>query len=54
MMDLGVLLFSFAVFVTSYLVAKARMPDQGKLSAAIALIAWSSIIFGIFIATFTP
>ena len=54
MMVLGVLLFSFAVFVTSYLVAKARMPDQGKLSATIALIAWSSMLFGILVSKFAP
>ncbi len=54
MMILGVILFSVAVFVISYAVAKAKMFDQGKLSATIALIAWSSMMFGLFISRFAP
>lgn len=54
MMVFGVLIFSVAVFVTSYFVAKARMADQGKLSVAIALIAWGSMMFGMLIARFAP
>jgi hypothetical protein len=53
-MVLGVLLFSVAAFVTSYAVAKARVFDQGKLSAVIALIAWSSMMFGLFISRLAP
>ena len=52
MMIAGVLIFSIAVFILSYLVSKPGEHDSGKLSTSITLIAWGSMIFGLFIARF--
>jgi len=54
MMIPGVLIFSIVVFIVSYLVARAGTGDQGKTSTAIALIAWGSLLLGIFISRVAP
>lgn len=54
MMVLGILLFSIVVFIISFVTAKKRIFDQAKLSALIALIAWGSMMFGLFISRVAP
>jgi hypothetical protein len=49
-MLIEMLFFSLVVFFISYLAAKHPVTDQGKLPALIVLIAWGSLVFGIFIA----
>ena len=45
----GVLLFSVAAFAISFLVGKAGDHDKGKIAAYVTLIAWSSLIFGLYL-----
>ena len=52
MMIVGVLAFSMAVFIVSYLISKAKTFDAGKLAATITLVAWGSMIVGICISRF--
>ncbi len=52
MMIVGVLAFSIAVFIVSYLISKARAFDTGKLAAYITLVAWGSMIVGLCISRF--
>ncbi len=54
MMIIGVLIFSFAILIASYLVSKAGDFDQGKVSTYTALIGWGSLIFGLYIGRMAP
>jgi hypothetical protein len=45
----GVLIFSVATFAMSFLVGKSDDRDKGKVAAYITLIAWSSLIFGLYL-----
>lgn len=54
MMISGILIFSIAVIMVSFLVSKHGDHDRGKLSTMITLIAWGSMIFGLFIARLAP
>ena len=49
MMIIGVLVFSIAVFVISYLIGKSGNVDRGKLAAYIALLMWASFLWGLLI-----
>ncbi len=53
MMIASVLIFSIAVFIVSYLISKARAFDAGKLAAYITLVAWGSMIVGLWISRFS-
>jgi hypothetical protein len=53
MMIVGVLAFSMAVFIVSYLISKAKTFDTGKLAAYITLVAWGSMIVGLCISRFS-
>lgn len=43
----GVLIFSIAVFIVSYLISKTASCDNGKLALSITLVAWGSLIVGL-------
>jgi hypothetical protein len=45
----GVLIFSVATFAISFLVGKADDRDKGKIAAYVTLIAWSALIFGLYL-----
>ena len=47
MMVIGVLIFSIVVPLASYGIAKGPGFDQGKLAAAVVLVAWGSMLFGL-------
>ncbi len=49
MMIAGVLVFSISVPLVSFLISKAENFDRGKLAASIALVAWGSMIVGLFL-----
>jgi len=53
MMIAGVLTFSIAVFIVSYLISKAQVLDAGKLAVSITLVAWGSMIVGLYISRFS-
>lgn len=45
----GVLIFSLATFVISFLIGKADDRDKGKIAAYVTLTAWSALIFGLYL-----
>ena len=45
----GVLIFSVATFGISFLIGKADDRDKGKVAAYVTLIAWSALIFGLYL-----
>ena len=47
MIVIGVLVFSIAVFVVSFGIAKNPRYDQGKIAASLVLVAWGSMLFGL-------
>ncbi len=49
MMIIGVLIFAVLSFVFSFLIAKSRDFDKGKLAMSVTLIAWGSLIYGLYI-----
>jgi hypothetical protein len=50
-MILGILIFSVLVFFVSFLISKRiSLYDRSEIASYMAIIAWGSLIFGLFIA----
>ncbi len=49
MLVFGVLVFAIITFFVSFLIGRTGEFDKGKVAAYIALIAWGSMIFGLYI-----
>lgn len=54
MMVIGVLIFSIAVFLISFGIAKAPLLDRGNLAASVVLVAWGSMLFGLVLIRVAP
>lgn len=50
----SVLVFAIITFFVSFLMGNIREVDKGKTAAYVSLIAWGSMIFGIFIMKLAP
>jgi len=50
MMVMGVLVFAVVTFFTSFLIARTNDFDKGKVATYITLIAWSSLLCGLYLA----
>lgn len=50
MMVFSVLVFSIITFFVSFLVGKMSEPDSGKVAFYMTLIAWGSMLFGLYVA----
>ena len=48
MLILGVLVFGIMVFMASFLITRNADFDRGKVAALITLIAWGSMLFGLY------
>ena len=48
MLIFGVLTFSVVTFLIAFLIGKRNDFDKGQLAAYVTLIAWSSLIFGLY------
>jgi len=49
MMVFGILLFSIASFFISFLVGRMKDQDKGRIAAFTTLIAWGSLICGLYL-----
>ena len=49
MMVFGVLVFAIAMFFISFLIGRTGEIDKGKAATYITIIAWGSLIFGLYI-----
>ena len=49
MLVFGVLVFSVATFAISFLLGQTGDQDKGKVAAYVTLIAWSALIFGLYL-----
>jgi hypothetical protein len=49
MLVFSVLVFSVATFAVSFLLGQTNDHDKGKVAAYVTLIAWSSLIFGLYL-----
>jgi hypothetical protein len=49
MLVFGVLLFSVTTFAISFLLGQTKEQDKGKTAAYVTLIAWSSLVFGLYL-----
>lgn len=49
MMVFGVLIFAIVTFFISFLIGRTGEIDKGKAATYITLIAWGSLIFGLYI-----
>jgi hypothetical protein len=45
----GVLVFAVAMFFVTLLIGKANDFDKGRIATYVTIIAWSSMVFGLFI-----
>ncbi|MGO9611448.1 MAG: hypothetical protein ACLPX5_00215 [Dissulfurispiraceae bacterium] len=49
----GILVFGLVVFMTSLLIARrSAICDKGEIATYIAVIAWGSMVFGLYISKF--
>jgi uncharacterized membrane protein len=49
MMVAGVLFFAIVTFFLSFLVARTSDGDKGKFAATVALVAWGSLLYGLYL-----
>jgi len=50
----GVLVFGLVIFVMSFFILKrSNVCEKGEIATYIALIAWGSMVFGLYVSRFT-
>ncbi len=49
MMITGVLIFAIVTFFISFLINRTNDFDKGKLATYVTLIAWGSLLYGLFL-----
>jgi hypothetical protein len=50
----GVLVFGLVIFVMSFFISKrSNVCEKGEIATYIALIAWGSMVFGLYVSRFT-
>jgi hypothetical protein len=54
MLVFGVLVFSVVTFFLSFLIGRTRDFDRSKIASYVSIIAWSSLLFGMYIARMMP
>lgn len=54
MLVFGVLVFAIVTFFVSFLIGRKGEFDKGKVATYITLIAWGSMIFGLYIGRIAP
>jgi hypothetical protein len=54
MLVFGVLVFAIVTFFVSFLIVRTGEFDKGKVATYITLIAWGSMIFGLYIGRIAP
>ncbi len=49
MLVTGVLIFAIVTFIISFMVANKGVAEKGKAATLVTLVAWSALIFGLYI-----
>jgi hypothetical protein len=49
MMVAGVLFFAIVTFFLSFLVARTNDVDKGKFATTVTLVAWGSLLYGLYL-----
>jgi hypothetical protein len=49
MIILGVLIFAVVTFFTSFLLGRIKDFDKGKVATYVTLIAWGSLLYGLYL-----
>jgi hypothetical protein len=49
MMIAGVLLFAIVTFFLSFLIGRANDVDKGKAATTVTLVAWGSLLYGLYL-----
>jgi len=50
----GILVFGLVIFVMSFFISKrSNVCEKGEIATYIALIAWGSMVFGLYVSRFT-
>lgn len=50
MMVTGVLVFAVVTFFTAFLIGRTNNYDKGKVATYVTLIAWGSLLYGLYLA----
>jgi hypothetical protein len=50
MMVTGVIVFAIVTFFTSFLIGRTKEFDKGKVATYVTLIAWGSLLYGLYLA----
>jgi ABC-type uncharacterized transport system permease subunit len=48
MLVFGILAFAIVMFFISFLIGKTNDSDKGKIATYVTMIAWSSLVFGLY------
>lgn len=54
MMVAGILVFALAVFFLSFLIGRSKDWDRGQTAVYVTLIAWGSLLYGLYMAKISP
>jgi hypothetical protein len=49
MIVIGVLIFAIVTFFTSFLLGRINNFDKGKIATYVTLIAWGSLLYGLYL-----
>ncbi len=50
----GVMAFGLVIFILSFFISKrTKVCEKGEIATYVALVAWGSLMFGLFISKFT-
>ncbi len=50
----GMLVFALAVFFLSFLVGRSKDWDRGQIAVYVTLVAWGSLLYGLYMAKISP
>ncbi len=48
-MVMGVLIFTIAIFLISFLIGRSNDVDKGRIATYVVLIAWGSLLYGLYL-----
>jgi hypothetical protein len=48
-MVMGMLIFTIATFLISFLIGRSNDFDKGKIATCVVLIAWGSLLYGLYL-----
>ncbi len=54
MMIVSMLVFALAAFCLSFLIGRSKNMDRGQIAVYVTLVAWGSLLYGLYMAKISP